>query len=159
MNQSGAVLDKNLREKHTQLVWGFTLIEILVSIAVIVIVILVIVSGLSSFRKSAELNQAVDGVVSQLREARRRTIESKDASRWGVHVESSRTTLFKGVSFPEGTDKEIFVLPTTVTIAGPIDIVFKRISGDTDNAGTVTLALGTNTRVINIRSSGLIELQ
>ena len=139
---------------------GFTLIEILVSITVIVIVILVVVSGLSSFRKSAELNQAVDGVVSQLREARRRTIESKDASQWGVHRESSRTTLFKGAAYSAGApDNEVFTLPSAVTAAGPADIVFKRISGDTDNAGTVTLTLGTDIRTINIRSSGLIELQ
>ena len=138
---------------------GFTLIEIFISVAVIVVIVLVVAGGLSSFRRSAELNQAVDGVVSQLREARHRTIESKDASQWGVHVESSRTTLFKGVSFPEGTDKEVFTLPSAVTAAGPADIVFKRISGDTDNAGIVTLTLGANTKAINIRSSGLIELQ
>ena len=139
---------------------GFTLIEIIVAIAVIAVIVLVIVSALASFRRSADLNHAVDGVTAQLREARRRTIESKDASQWGVHIESSRTTLFKGTTYSSGAaDNEVFTLPNTVTASGPADVVFKRISGDTDQSGTLTLTLGSSTKIITIRSSGLIETQ
>ena len=139
---------------------GFTVIEILISVAVIAIIVLIIVSGLASFRRSADLNHAADGVLAQLREARRRTVESRDASQWGVHTESSRTTLFKGTTYsPGAADNEVFTLPNTVTASGPADVVFKRISGDTDNAGTLTLTLGSSTKVITIRSSGLIEVQ
>ncbi len=168
MNQSGAVLDKNLREKHTQLVRGFTLIEILVSIAVIVIIVLVVVSGLRAFRQSADLNRATDGVIASLRDGRLQTIESKDASIWGVHAESSRVTLFKGVTFSGGAaDNVIFNLPPTVTLSwsfqgGGADIKFNRISGDANQAGTLTLRLvadSSKTRIITIRSSGLIEAQ
>ncbi len=139
---------------------GFTLIEILISVAVVAIIVLIIVSGLSAFRRSADLNHAVDGVLAQLREAKRRTVESRDASRWGVHVESSRTTLFKGTTYSFGAaDNEVFTLPSAVTASGLADVVFKRISGETDNAGMLTLTLGSNTKVITIRSSGLIEVQ
>lgn len=141
---------------------GLTMLEILTSIAVIAVVVVIVVSALAVFRRSADLNSAVDGVYAQLREARRRTIESKDASRWGVHVESSRTTLFKGATYSSGAaDNEVSGLPSTVTIAGPTDIVFKRLSGDTDNSGTLTLTSiqdTSKTKTIIIRSSGLIEI-
>lgn len=139
---------------------GFTFIELLISIAVAGVILTVVVSGLVSFRHSAEMNQAVDGVVAQLREARRRTIESKNASQWGVHVVSTSTTLFSGPAYDvSGADNEVFTLPSTVTISGFSNIVFRRISGDTDNAGTLMLTQSANTKVINIRSSGLAEIQ
>ena len=141
---------------------GLTMLEILISIAVIAVVVIIIASALAAFRRSADLASAVDGVSAQLREARRRTIESKDASRWGVHVESSRTTLFKGATYlPGAADNEVSGLPSTVTIAGLTDIVFKRISGDTDNSGTLTITSTqdtSKTKTIIIRSSGLIEV-
>lgn len=139
---------------------GFTLVEILISIAVVAIVVIVIVTGLSSFRRSADLNHALDGVVAQIRETRRRTIESKDAARWGVHIVSTSTTLFKGATYSSGAaDNEIFVLPPGVTLSGIPDIIFKRISGETDNAGTLTLTQGSDTKAINIYLSGLVEIQ
>lgn len=139
---------------------GFTFIELLISIAVIGVILTVVVDGLVSFRRSLDINQAADGVVAQLREARRRTIESKNASQWGVHVVSTSTILFSGSAYgASGVDNEGFVLPSTVTISGLSDVVFKRISGDTDNAGALTLTQGANTKVINVRSSGLVEIQ
>ncbi len=147
---------------------GFTLIEILVSVAVMVIIVLVVVGGLRSFRQSADLNRAADGVMASLRDGRLRTIESKDASIWGVHVESSRVTLFKGVTFSEGAaDNAIFNLPSAVTLSwslqgGGSDVKFNRIRGDTDQYGTLTLTLtadSSKTRTITIRSAGLVETQ
>ena len=146
--------------KRPRLLTGFTVIEILISVAVIAIIVLIIVSGIASFRRSADLNHASDGILAQFREARRRTVESRDASQWGMHIESSRTTLFKGATYSAGAaDNEVFALPNTITASGLADVVFKRISGDTDNSGTLILTLGSNTRVITIRSSGLFEIQ
>jgi len=146
--------------RHSRWDQGFTLIELLISVAVIGAVLVILLGGLASFRRAADMNYAADGVLNQFREARRRTIESRDASEWGVHIVSSATTLFKGAVYSGGAaDNEVFTLPTTVAIYGFSDVVFKRISGETDNVGTLTLIQGANTKNINVRSSGLVEIQ
>lgn len=147
---------------------GFTLIEIFVSIAVIVVITAAILGGLSSFRRTSDLNQATDGVIAALRDGRLRTIESKDSSGWGVHLESTRVTLFKGTTFSQGAaDNAVFNLPPAVTLTwslqgGGTDVTFARISGETRRPGTLTLALvadASKTRTIVIRASGLVEVQ
>ncbi|MBI2639428.1 MAG: type II secretion system protein [Candidatus Sungbacteria bacterium] len=157
---TGAKLIFSIQHSAFSISSGFTLVELLISVAVIGAVLTVLLGGLASFRRAADMNYAVDGVLNQFREARRRTIESKDASEWGVHVVSSATTLFKGATYSDGAaDNEVFTFSTTVTISGLSDVVFKRISGETDNTGALTLTQGMNTRVINVRSSGLVEIQ
>ena len=149
------------------LVAGFTFVEILVVVAVLLIVVGIIASGLSSFRRVADLNYAADAIMADFREARRRTVESYDASSWGVHLEDARAVLFRGNTFVDGTsDNEPFVIASTVEISsislqgGGQDVLFKRVSGETDQWGTITIVSSSGiSRVITVYPSGLAEVQ
>lgn len=146
---------------------GFTFVEVLTAVAVLLIIVGIIMGGLSSFRRSADLGYASDRTLVMLREARRRTIESYGASSWGVHFESSRVVLFRGNIFVDGAaDSESFVVSPTVHLpsislqGGGSNVVFIRISGATNEWGTIALESSSGTsRVITIYASGLVEAQ
>ncbi|MEW5907764.1 MAG: hypothetical protein AB1643_01085 [Patescibacteria group bacterium] len=146
---------------------GFTIIEILIFLAIMVIVISIVFVSFTSLRKTQSLDNAVDNIVALINEARSRTLASKDFSQYGVHFESSRAVLFKGTMFSEpSSDNSEFALPAILEISGIAlngggsDTVFQRITGKTDNFGTITLRIKSDTgtiKNINIRLTGMID--
>ena len=147
----------------SQVVTGFTLIEILVTLAVLVILGTTVLSAFSRFRASTELDAAVHQALSVIRLAQSKTLAAEEDSQHGVRFESDRITLFQGASFTEVPTNEVIELSALVQITnislagGGVDVVFTRLSGRTPQSGFVTLALASDpsrTRVITIDSSG-----
>jgi len=145
---------------------GFTLLEILISIAVISIVSVLVVSGFSSFRESAQLNEAQSQILGIFRDARNRTLSSEKNTQYGVHFETSRVVLFSGSSYNSDLpSNEPYLFPfltriSSISLGGPVDIVFARLTGATSASGTVTIESISNTaktKIITILSSGIAE--
>lgn len=145
---------------------GFSLLEILISIAVISVVSVLVVSGFSSFRESAQLNEAQSQILGNLRDARNRTLSSQKNTQYGVHFEASRIVLFSGSSYSAGSSlNEPHLFPpitriSSISFGGPIDIVFARLTGAASASGTVTIESISNTsktKIITILSSGIAE--
>lgn len=148
---------------------GFTLIETLVAIAVLAILAVIMLGGLSSFQKSGELGRAMDMVAGTLRDARGRTLASKNNTQYGVHFDSDKAVLFVGASYAAGTpSNEETVLPFRVEISaialggGGDDVVFQRLSGEAAPTGTITLRVKqepSKTREIRVYQSGVVEIK
>lgn len=148
---------------------GFTLIEMLIASAVVIILAVIIFSGLTSFRESNNLLRGVDLVSDTLNKARVQTLSSKEQSAYGVRLASTTITLFKGNGYnPSDSSNEVINLPALVEIASfansstSLNIVFKRLSGETDNPGTVKMIIRSNadkTKEIEIYNSGLTEIK
>jgi prepilin-type N-terminal cleavage/methylation domain-containing protein len=147
---------------------GFTLVEALVTIAILSIVTVIAFRTFIAFRNSSNLNAAVENGISLLIDARAQTISSKNASTYGVHFEPNRVIFFKGAVFSEGASgNEELPLLSAVQISkislngGGTDVVFKRITGETPNYGTIEYSLTSNpqeTRTITVLGSGIISL-
>ena len=146
---------------------GFALIEILVVLSIIVLLIVVSYSSLINSNKNQALANDVAKAVSFLDRARSLTLDSQNASQYGVHLEQDSLTLFKGSSF-SSTDPSNFTesLNKSVTISsyslndGGADVVFERLTGKTEGYGTVTFSLvsdNTKYKVITISNTGLVE--
>lgn len=144
---------------------GFTAIELLVGIAVIAVIFSIATGPLKSFRDSQILASDTENILSILKEARSQTIFSKNSSQYGVHFESGRAVLFQGTVFgePNANNKE-FRLNSNLSISnwslngGGQDVIFKRLTGTTDQFGTVTAALKNNpakVKIINISETGI----
>ena len=147
---------------------GFTLIEMVVVIAILVIVVVIAGASFGGIVERQELKRGAGLVRSTLEEARVRTLSSEGASQYGVHVATSTLTLFPGTTYTEGApDNEIATLPArthiaSTTLVGGDVVVFKRLSGATDNVGTITVSLiadENESRTITIQQTGLIELE
>lgn len=134
-------------KKHTT-TNAFTLIELMVVIAISVLLVLVTISFFSSFRNSQVLQGETSQALSMLNKAQAYTLNSKGDSAYGVRVNGDQLILFQGLVFSSSSpSNEAYVLNTAVAIAsttlsgGGTDIVFDRLTGDTSNNGSFAVYL------------------
>jgi prepilin-type N-terminal cleavage/methylation domain-containing protein len=145
---------------------GFTLIELVIVLAIIAILSAIVVTGFSSFRNAQAFDRDVEMIVSFLNEARTQTLSSKNASAYGVHFASTAATLFTAPTYTSGAEgnKEYVFLghDTMLTLSltgGANEIVFERLTGETDQNGTIVVssAASGRTKTITIHETGLVE--
>lgn len=149
---------------------GITLIEALLSIAILAIIFFVSLAQLSSFKEMQGLRNTSDDVISLLNEARSNTISGEVGDYFSVFFEPHRAVLYKGSSLdPDDSYTTEVLFDSSVTLE-PINIVlnsspdtvsFDKLSGDTNNYGTITLELlsdPTKIKTITIFKTGLISL-
>ncbi len=144
---------------------GFTLIEILVSVAVIV---LLGSAGLVSFntsRNARDLTTGTQTVLSVFRLAQSKTLAGENDSTWGIRLTSSQIELFQGNTYAGGSNIKAYALPSSLQITsislngGGSEVVFTRVTGETTQSGTFTISVAaapTNSTGITIDSSGKV---
>ncbi|MBU1177358.1 MAG: prepilin-type N-terminal cleavage/methylation domain-containing protein [Patescibacteria group bacterium] len=140
---------------------GFTLIEIIIVIAVIFFLVSTSIVSYRYFEKSTELEKTTQNIITTLKLAQAKTTSSEEASQYGVHFENDKYILFKGDEYqPESEDNKIYNISNRLEIEGN-DIIFQRISGKTEQNGNVSIRTISNPssfKIIDIKSSGIIEL-
>ena len=155
-----------LREK------AFTLIEILVVIAVITILVAVIVGVYSSFRSKIDLDTNSQMILNTLRLAQSKTLASEGASNYGVHFEQEKCVLFKGnVYNPVAPDNRFYDFSSRLEIpvasginlnGGGNEVIFDRITGNTFQSGEIKLQLKSDNsqcRIIKTDLSGEVSIK
>ena len=142
---------------------GFSLLEFIGMFAIILVITAIVAGGFLGFKRSSELTLAKEHALSQLREAKTRTLASHDNAAWGAHFEIDRVILFKGTYSAEAAENETTILPASVEtsavalVGGGNDVIFKRLTGETDQTGVITLRLKNDTaktRITTIESTG-----
>jgi prepilin-type N-terminal cleavage/methylation domain-containing protein len=147
---------------------GFSLIEIIIVIAILGIVSTIIVSSFAAINRTQGLEKDTELVVEQLRQARSQTLSSQNATTYGVHFASTTVTVFAGSSYnPSDPTNEEFVLKNTSLVlnvsltGGGTDIIFKRLTGETASNGTIVVSstVASRSKTITVYKTGLIEYQ
>ena len=146
---------------------GMSLIEILLSIAIIVVILFVVINLFSNYNKKQVLDNSVEKVSSLLKEARSLTISSKDDNSYGVHFEQDVVVLFKGTTYisddPNNKinqiDKKAFISEINLNGGGD-NVIFQRLTGKTDYYGTIKISLTSdvlNFKTVSIYQTGVVE--
>ncbi len=147
---------------------GFTLVEILVVIAIIGIISAIVLSSFSVFKSAQGVDKDTETIVELLRQARSQTLISKNATTYGVHFASTTVTLFAGSIYSAwNASNQVFNLVNADTVmnvtltGGGMDVVFSRLTGETSQNGTIVVSSNANgrSRTITIYKTGLIEFQ
>lgn len=148
-------------------VGGYSILELLLSFAIIAIIATILFSAFAVFRQSNDLQSAGETIIGILRDARSRAIGSQEKKTYGVHFETAKTVLFKGsVYSASDPDNETYLLPQTVELSaisltgGASDTVFSILGGTTTASGTITLSSkrdASKTRTITIFSTGNVQ--
>ena len=148
---------------------GFSVIEILIVVAIFAVIASIGAAPFVFFKKARALDAAVQESVSALLEARARTLSSRNASQYGVHFNADSATLFSGAVFnPNASDNEEKIFAPLVLISaislegGGSDVIFKRLTGETDFYGTVTFRLtagGARERTLRIGKTGTVNIE
>ena len=145
---------------------GFTLIEVLIVLAISVFILSIILRTFLVFNDTQRFSREVSEVAILFKEAHSATLSSKFDDVYGIHIESTRVVLFKGGSFVESdayNKEHLFggdIQITTINLnGGGSDIFFKRLNGETLQYGTTTissLSLGKSRNIV-VHPTGVIE--
>jgi len=149
---------------------GFTLVELLVIVGILVILATISVSVFRFFQRESDLNNNAEETINILRLAQSKTLASEGASQYGVYFDTSvsphQYILFKGSDFAtrDASFDEIYELSNTVEIyeinlGGGNEVVFNRLTGETNQPGNITLRLKTDptkNRIIYIEDYGQV---
>lgn len=143
---------------------GISIIEILVIFASIGILVAIVVPQFSKIREGQVLKTAVVDILSTINKARSKTLASVDSSSYGVHFQSDKVIIFKGVVFSAvDPNNEIINITSpasisNVTLGGVSgdsgDFYFNRIYGAPNTTGTITISTVSSSRIITIYKSG-----
>ena len=141
---------------------GFTVIELIVVVAIFVITVSVAFPFLGKFQRSETLETLGQDVVQVLRRAQHRAITGERDRAWGVSFQAGSYILFAGTSYAtrDMAFDEQHTVVGAFTFSGASEITFEKFSGRASTAGTVTIAhSGGETRSVNVNSAGAIFLQ
>lgn len=149
---------------------GFTLIEILLVIAITGVIVAVSISPLNNLIKAQALDKDYISVAALVDQAKSLSINSKAGSQYGVRFTGSTAVLFKGINYTPGDpNNQIYDLNSRVNISeidfdgGAADeIVFSRLTGYANASGTVTVSLKSDPgsfKTIKIYQTGTVEYE
>lgn len=143
---------------------GFSVVETLVVLAGIALVVALIVPQFYKIRERETLKSGVENTVGALDKARNKTLASVASSSYGVHFQSDRVVIFRGVVYSANdVNNETIVLTTPASIsnvtlggvsASSGDVYFNRIYGTPNTTGTVTISTGNYSKIITISNTG-----
>jgi prepilin-type N-terminal cleavage/methylation domain-containing protein len=149
---------------------GFTLIEIMVVIAVLLLVSALSIGSFSLLNKKTEIDSAKNNLTSTLNKAKNKTLASEGPAQYGIYfnivANPDQYVFFQGPSYASRNINfdEIYNLPKTINIANLSlnvsgnEVVFNRLDGNTNNYGFLSLesSSANETRTIYIYKSGEI---
>lgn len=151
---------------------GFSILELLISMAIIAIIAAAAGINLVNYYRATALEAASKDIVGELRLAQNRALMSQDGDsnnqgdKWGVRFTNGADdyyeTFYGNVYNSASTTQKIY-LPTAVVFTLPAassytDVIFTNITGTTTATSTViSSADGSKSQTINIEASGRIN--
>lgn len=138
---------------------GFTIIELLVVLAIISLIAGLTLSSLTTFRSRRAVKNAAAEIVSALTLARSRTLNGLNDTVHGVYFATSSLVIFSGGIFNpnDPSNQAINLIPAglAISLTNGQSVIFNRRSGVTNNVGTITITNGQASQVVTILGSGL----
>ncbi len=144
---------------------GFTLIELIIVLAIIAVLGALSIPFIQSFQATSSLQTNADDIRQTFRRAQQLAVSGAHSDAWGVYVDvvGNSITLFKGSSY--ASRDTIFDLTTTFSDAFSLsnnfsdEVIFSQFSGTPQQFGTATITDSfTNSAVgVQLRTNGIIE--
>ncbi|MDO8537150.1 MAG: prepilin-type N-terminal cleavage/methylation domain-containing protein [bacterium] len=140
---------------------GFTLIEVMVVVAILVVVFGYTIGAGSNFYTNQALISERDSLVSLLRGARSKSLVNINQLSHGVLINTSTNQyiVFDGASYAARNQAYDIVFPksSAVAIAGPSEIVFSALEGASNTSDTIVISSGVGVANIVINSEGRVS--
>jgi prepilin-type N-terminal cleavage/methylation domain-containing protein len=138
---------------------GFTLMEMLLSVAIISILAGMGVPIYESFARRNDLDLTTQAVAETLRRAEAYARNGNNDSSWSVEVQSNAVTLFKGATYASRNTNydETVSVPGSITLSGLGELQFAKLSAKPNTSGNIVLSSTTgDTRTITVNDKGTV---
>lgn len=139
---------------------GFTLVEMLLSVAIISLLAGLSLPVYQSFQNRNELDITAQNLASALRRAQTYSRGVSGDSQWGVAIQPNAITLFKGTTFAsrDSAYDEPSAVVSSTAVSGLSEVTFAKLSGAPSTTGNVTLTnINNETRVVSINAAGMVS--
>jgi type II secretory pathway pseudopilin PulG len=149
-----------MRRQGTKYFSGFTLVEMVLSVAIFTLILGMTLPMLRTFTVRNDLDVATNSVVQSMRRAQTLSYVADGDTSWGIHVTVGSILIYKGVSYAarDQTYDEVTTMPTSITISGLSDVTFTKATGMPQSTGTLTLTSALNeNRNITINQKGMVD--
>lgn len=148
---------------------GFTLLEVLIVLAIVVLLGSMSVGFYINYSKNVEINSVANIMIFDLKQAQSKSMIGEGGFKWGIHFVNGATDYYEIFSTPTDYSDGVKVIISTnylsngVTFSSPgsgssTDIIFNKISGGTSGTSVVVISQ-SNTRTISVSSIGNISVQ
>lgn len=139
---------------------GFTLLELLLSIATLSIITSIGIPVYQSFQNRNDIDVAAQAFVQQSRRAMILSRGVDGNSSWGVYATTSAVTLFQGTNYAlrNAALDELIEISSTIELSGTQEYVFTKFTGFPTTTGTTVFSHPNNeTRIVRINEKGTIQ--
>jgi prepilin-type N-terminal cleavage/methylation domain-containing protein len=140
---------------------GFTLVEVLLSIAVIAVIAVFSVPVFQRFQVKNDLDIAASTTAQSLRRSQVLAQAVDGDTTWGVKILSGSIVIFKGASYAarDTSFDETTTFPSSITPSGLDEVVFSKLFGEPSSTGSVTLtSSNADVRTVTINAKGTVTL-
>jgi Tfp pilus assembly protein PilE len=138
---------------------GFTVIEFLISVAIIFSIgALGLFIGMD-FYKSSSFNSERQTAISILQKVRNLSMANINEAKHGVYLGTDKYTIFQGENYSSRNsayDELIYINPT-ITKDGLQEVVFEQLTGKPSAIGNIILSDRTRSITISIENEGRIN--
>ena len=138
---------------------GFTLIEVLLSVAIISLIVGISLPVYRAFQTRNDLDMAAETVAFALRRAQTYARGVKEDSQWGVAIQAEALTLFKGSSYAsrDTAYDETTELSSGIAAGGLSEITFTKVAALPSVTGTITLSVNNGIETVEINAKGMVN--
>lgn len=142
---------------------GYTLIETLVTVLVMLVLVMFGLISFAAFHKQTALDIAVQQLISNIQLVRSKSVGSEFQEQYGIHFAADSYVLFQGAAYNPShpSNKTVIIDPLefhSISLGGGSDVVFDRVTGTTQNTGTVGIRDKNNYTIsdaIGVYASGV----
>lgn len=143
---------------------GFTVVEMLASMAILGMLFALSLSAYASFNRREAVHASSTALAAALRDARARTLASVAGSQYGVKVDADRFTFFQGSTFSSTTaSNNTFIYSSGVRASSSIStFIFERVTGNSSASGTIDIyqpASSIAVRHVKVQTTGLVSIE
>jgi Tfp pilus assembly protein FimT len=138
---------------------GFTLVELLLIIALILIISLTSVSFYSRFIIQSAVLDTQDQLAESLQKAQIYSMTGKQNTPWGVNYSLNAITLFQGSDYYTRNIAfdEKFNINSNITVSGISQIYFNRLIGTPSTTALISINGNNISKTINVNAQGAIN--
>ena len=131
---------------------AFTLVELLITVAITVILTSVGFVMLNKYKGSQSIRLTLDQISSAILDTRNKAISQLNGSPWGIRFTNSsavqRYEVFEGLNYASGTSTAVYSLDKEVKFSNPfssstIDLAFSSVTGALSNSQVISIVDGS----------------
>lgn len=139
---------------------GFSLIELLLVIAIVAVLATATTPYLSTFLIRNNWHVAGDRVMSEINKAQTYAMDGKiigGSTVWGVCITGNMFRMFNG-SCASPNFREDYTFPGGVSMSGITEITFSNLRGEPSTASTINIVSSVGSSAVTINAAGMIDM-